>query len=752
MVEVLEAELAVRIDKLAKGLAAAEARVNAAARKIDSSTSKVNRKMTQNLAQSAQGWAKLGQVTGAQRFVLQNTANQIGDIAVQLSSGTNALRVMGQQIPQVLGGFGALGGSLGLIAPLLGTIAAIGLPIAAVFLSQADATEKAKEKADDFAASLRKAESALHDAEQAAIDAGAGGLEDLQKRFGAITDDVVTLIDKLADLKLETAKATANEALKSIIPGSQETIIGKSSAENLKAAATQYEDVVAKLENVRRQLFSPASLTPDQFTTLDQQRVSLERQLALLRPIRDGFADIGDQLNLLPGEVDGLLARLAEVRIQTSKGNFRGAADALAEAREYAESIGLTVRDQVLQNIIQAEATTRELANQMDQAAGSAGGVADSAGDITPPVAAAADEAARLAGNLAAALSLLDSLDAGIAKASRLAAQRNAVLSSTVGDAPARAAGLARVDFNENTGKAAFDLIRSGQTGELSRLAEIGSQTEALAAEEAQAEATIAALDKLAKGGGGGKNAGEKEFNELLKERQRVLESLKSPADKYAEALATIKQLETTIDPSTGKFLITAEQADAARKKLEELKPVAQDVRNALQSAFQGVFDDPKKALEDLGKKLLEIVLQMQLAKLLPNVFGSDGIIPLTKNAKGGVYSGPGISSYSGKVVSSPTVFPFAKGVGLMGEAGPEGILPLARVNGKLGVRSTGGGTTVQVIDQRGAGSPPVREERGTGPDGREMVRIIVGEEIGKGSFDRPMKGRYGAQTQRVKI
>lgn len=752
MVEVLEAELAIRIDKLARGLAAAEARVNATARKIDTSTSRVNQKMTQNLGQSAQGWSKLGQVTAAQRFVLQNTSAQLGDIAVQLAAGTSGLRVMGQQIPQVLGGFGALGGTLGLLAPILGTIAAIGFPIAAVLLSQADATEEATTKAKDFSAALKDAESALKGAEQAAIDAGKGGLDDLKKRFGEVTQTVTTLIDKLAELKLEGAKAATRETFKNIIPGSQETIIGQASAENLKAAATQYEQIADRLAEVQSKLFSPVSLSPDEFNTLDQQRISLERQLALLAPIRDGFAGIGDELNLLPDEVAQLVGRLAEARRLAERGNFTGAADALAEARQYAESIGLTMKDEVLGNIIQAEVSTREMAKEMDSASSSASGVADAAGGIVDPVAAAADEAARLAGNLSAALSLLGSLSAGVARESRLAAQRNAVLLSTVGNAPGRAAGLARIDFNEDTGKAAFDLIRSGSTSDLSRLADIGNQTEALAAEEAQAEATVAALDKLAKGGGGGKSSEEKTFNELLKERERVLESLKSPADKYAEALATIKQLESTIDPKTGNFLITAEQADAARKKLEELKPVAQDVRNALQSAFQGVFDDPKKALEDLGKKLIEIVLQMQLAKFLPNIFGAGGLIPLARNAKGGVYSGPGISSYSGNVVSSPTVFPFAKGVGLMGEAGPEGILPLARVNGKLGVRSTGGGTTVQVIDQRGADSPPVRQERGTGPDGREMVRIIVGEEIGKGSFDRPMRGRYNARAQRVKI
>ncbi|MDE9430617.1 phage tail tape measure protein, partial [Xenorhabdus bovienii] len=64
----------------------------------------------------------------------------------------------------------------------------------------------------------------------------------------------------------------------------------------------------------------------------------------------------------------------------------------------------------------------------------------------------------------------------------------------------------------------------------------------------------------------------------------------------------------------------------------------------------------------------------------------------ISVNAKGGVYDSPSLSAYSGQIVSSPTFFPFAKGAGLMGEAGPEAIMPLARTgNGSLGVRLVGG-------------------------------------------------------------
>jgi len=68
----------------------------------------------------------------------------------------------------------------------------------------------------------------------------------------------------------------------------------------------------------------------------------------------------------------------------------------------------------------------------------------------------------------------------------------------------------------------------------------------------------------------------------------------------------------------------------------------------------------------------------------------------LKASANGNVFSGAGISAHSGTIVSSPTVFPFAKGVGLMGEAGPEAILPLTRTKGgKLGVQTDSAGQTI---------------------------------------------------------
>ena len=70
---------------------------------------------------------------------------------------------------------------------------------------------------------------------------------------------------------------------------------------------------------------------------------------------------------------------------------------------------------------------------------------------------------------------------------------------------------------------------------------------------------------------------------------------------------------------------------------------------------------------------------------------------PLPAAANGAIFSN-GIAKFAtGGIVNGPTLFPFADGgamqMGLMGEAGPEAIMPLQRgPDGALGVRAAMGG------------------------------------------------------------
>lgn len=254
----------------------------------------------------------------------------------------------------------------------------------------------------------------------------------------------------------------------------------------------------------------------------------------------------------------------------------------------------------------------------------------------------------------------------------------------------------------------------------------------------------------------------QREMNQLLRDREQLLEEIRTPLEQYRHELEQIRILETTRGPS-GDFLITQEQADRARARLESLQPVASSVANSIDTAFTGIFSNAEDALRRLGEQLLMIALQMQLMRMFPSVFGPQGIIGRTWEFQRGGHTGEGGDSEVAGVVhkneyvmdaesvrkaGGPAVFD-AMRRGLRGyRAGGSPGLPSA-----LGV-GTSSGPLVQIIDQRPAGSPPIVAEqtRTRTPDGRELVRAYVSEEISRGGFDKPMQSRFGSRPSRVRV
>ena len=106
-----------------------------------------------------------------------------------------------------------------------------------------------------------------------------------------------------------------------------------------------------------------------------------------------------------------------------------------------------------------------------------------------------------------------------------------------------------------------------------------------------------------------------------------------------------------------------------------------------------------------IGQEIISNLLkQITLEKTLQSIKGVGKFFGgffggLFGSADGNVFQNGRIKPFAnGGVVNKPTVFPMANGTGLMGETGPEAIMPLTRKNGKLGVQ--GSGVTVNVINQ----------------------------------------------------
>lgn len=100
-------------------------------------------------------------------------------------------------------------------------------------------------------------------------------------------------------------------------------------------------------------------------------------------------------------------------------------------------------------------------------------------------------------------------------------------------------------------------------------------------------------------------------------------------------------------------------------------------------------------------------------------------------NADGNVYSSPGLSAYSGRIVNQPTVFPFANGIGIMGEAGPEAIIPLQRgADGKLGVGLSGRSSAHVEVNVYPTPGQTVDQRESTDSRGRRRVDVVLNEAV----------------------
>ncbi|MEJ6398043.1 phage tail tape measure protein [Yoonia sp. 208BN28-4] len=126
-----------------------------------------------------------------------------------------------------------------------------------------------------------------------------------------------------------------------------------------------------------------------------------------------------------------------------------------------------------------------------------------------------------------------------------------------------------------------------------------------------------------------------------------------------------------------------------------------------LRKAFDGVVFDGLKlsdALSVVATSMSNTVYNAAIKPVTSHLGGllSDGVNSVVSSlqpfADGGTFSQGRVMPFAkGGVVSGPTTFPMRGGTGLMGEAGPEAIMPLTRgADGRLGVRSAGvGGVNV---------------------------------------------------------
>ncbi|MBE1284721.1 MAG: phage tail tape measure protein [Rhodobacteraceae bacterium] len=208
------------------------------------------------------------------------------------------------------------------------------------------------------------------------------------------------------------------------------------------------------------------------------------------------------------------------------------------------------------------------------------------------------------------------------------------------------------------------------------------------------------------------------------------------------DAIADLDAQGTALGESLeGASVMAAGFTDELRRVREAFAATGRDAQTlergmskGLRRALDGVVFDGLKlsdALETVARSMIQTTYSAALKPVTDHVGGTlasgvtslvEGLLPF---ANGGSFSqGRVVPFANGGIVSSPVAFPMRGGMGLMGEAGPEAIMPLARgADGKLGVRAQSGGAVNVVMN---ISTPDVQGfQRSQGQIAAQMSRAL---------------------------
>lgn len=584
-------------------------------------------------------------------MAIQQLGYQFGDFAVQVQGGTSAFVAFSQQGSQLAGILpmiaGPLGISMGLAVGLssaFGILIPIGSALARTFLDVGKAADKS---ANDFKDALSEFESVSEDLSEVMKVS-------LTSPFTEAKGELQSLLEEYKKVKAEVAKDALATSLIPIV----ESVGDVLSTATRKKEATEKYDTGTSDEAVARRVKRLSGLVDIQLEAVDILNLIKDAMQGPTEDLASNMLKVSKALRdsevITHGIKDDFLKIIAESGIlaKIQKGYSEEQRQAM-EARRAAgmaygkqeDDINADIHQSLVDRILE-EHETRVKADED------------------------AVELRRTAGE--AFFKQEQELEADIHKMRvdnilKEAALREATISA------------ARAKFKSGAGQygEASQDVAAQRLAEL-RKAYADSLKPAKPAKESDLEKLRAQLDL------------EDALLGKTEARQRVIQALGVTFVKDHPKI--VANLEAQITANENLLRIEEE-----RKRMNDL--VTDSMEDGLMAMADGT-KTVKEAFRDMAaeiiKELYRILVVQQMVNAAKSFFG----FPF---ADGGAFSGGSqIQAYAdGGVVGSPTTFPMAGGkTGLMGEAGPEAIMPLKRgANGKLGVQMEGGGgDTINVV------------------------------------------------------
>lgn len=658
-------------------------------------------KLTQAGKATADVAAKTG---GGLRGNIQNLSFQLQDFAVQVAAGTSASTALGQQLPQLLGGFGALGA-------VLGAVVAVGVPLAAMFLDTGDAAEDLKKSVE----ALEKAVAAYN---AAADDAGATAAE-LSTKFGAATAQAQDLYERIARLQYIDAVSAIDKTIT-----------------DLGANFRDIQGYLNVLDTEMQQFGSISPATQDNIAAQLREEFGLTveeaREFVRLMSDAQSTSNIAEKARLLDQ-----VSQLLYLSVQRS-------GEATDRQREMAQATGETA----LKSYELAK-SSEDLSLSMQEASDAASTVAASVAgiDFSNAVAGANQLVAALQSGMAA-IAALEGQQA-------IATRRAQIARDFAGDKVGAAGATGALDFNQS-----YDAANPYQ-GPLTRemQADIDARREAyvegekeLARIQKETQARLKAISEAGRGGGGGRKksggggrsgGAAKEPVDIFETAEREIQQLErqiAVLGKSSEETARLQAQWAMLDAAkkagipvndqlNAQIAAQAEQVGSLTGELEQAK-IAQD---QFDQAIEGIANAFSNAILE-GENLRDSLAQI-FRQIAANILNA-GI----QQALTSAFSGVGGGGFWGSLASAAF-------------GGTKAATPSFDGGGFTGLGSRSGG-----IDGKG-GFPAILHPNETVLDhtrGQSRVmggttfapQITIGGSVTQGDIDRVMIAMRGLRNE----
>ncbi|GGW23965.1 hypothetical protein GCM10011452_09170 [Gemmobacter lanyuensis] len=589
MAQSAESALIVRMEatlkKFEAQMAKAQGLTNRTAKGMEDRMATMNRNIARNAERAGEAIGR----AGGRTMMIQNASFQLQDFAVQVAAGTSASQALGQQLPQLLGGFGAFGAAAGAAVAILGPL------VGSLFETGASA--------GDASAALKR----LSDATDGLRSMTEMSSEDIIKRYGAITEELELVLNK----KQELAEFEAREAARGAISGLADN--------GIISAAAQVRELQQRLA--------------------EYEAMSVDEARALGIGVADNILLANESIGVI---TESLGLTVEEIYRVSDALEAWSSANSLYEQADAASAVlaaisgtsletsewGKSLADAALQLYATRDAAADALVS-MDKIRAAAAALLDSV-----PGSDWLDDAIKSAAGLAATL-----WDAAKAKAAATDApvvtddRREAILENRAGVNEARGIRLERtqsawLDAGKSTG--------GGRGGKAASKDDYAAAVERLQQQiEAftlEAEAVSASADSHLKYGDAADYAKKKA--ELLIAAQK-------------EGKAVTPELSAEIEKQAAAYAEAAQRAEDARDKISAMQQQAARGRDALGDVFGAILEGSDAAKQALANLLMEIAkIQMQKAGLgLIDAAGGGGIVSWLGGLlsfDGGGYTGKG--------------------------------------------------------------------------------------------------------------